>query len=260
MSNVLAIVPDPSSKVAAEKLASLSAAMQVKDHVAIVRYCRTEDSAPKLGVLSSNAKGYLYFNQIPFAEDIRNWTFRPFDFLANEVVNSKSGYTSQALAKKRRTEQISSSRKHIMDARKVSKSKAMEAIDSLIDVLDYSGQYDRLWPKKIGNIGLEKVYSAIMKKALGDGFHGFGDNDSSTLPMKNLNNLDDVYVGLENAFELFVVPEKIHRGKVRRVAASSTNMEKITKEDEIEFLFLDDETEKNPKTEEIDKKFEFLDF
>jgi len=243
MENVLAIVPDPSSKVAAEKLASLSAALQVKDHVAIVRYCRSEDSSPKLAVLSSNTKGYLYFNQIPFADDIRQWTFRPFDFLANEEVNSKSGFTSKCLPLKRRLDQVSSARKHTLDARKVSKTKAMEAIHELIDCLDCSGEFERLWPKKTGNVSLEKVYNGIMKKTMGNGFQGFGENDIF-FPAEKSSMLDSICRNLQNVFDLSIVPEKVHRGRIRKVEPS---FDINVQENEIEFSFLDEDTSTTPE-------------
>lgn len=64
MSNILAVVPDPSSNVASAQLSSLAAAMQDLNQVAIVRYVRTDNSSPRLGALVPNAKGYLYFTQV----------------------------------------------------------------------------------------------------------------------------------------------------------------------------------------------------
>lgn len=67
MNNVFLIEQD-------EALAAFCRAMWEKDQVAIVRYVRAKNANPKLGMLIA-AKTKLYFSILPFADDVRRFTF-----------------------------------------------------------------------------------------------------------------------------------------------------------------------------------------
>jgi ATP-dependent DNA helicase 2 subunit 2 len=95
LSSVDVVVPEPDSKSASVGIASLAHALHRTQHVAIVRYVKRKNAAPILGVLTpciangfpdSNLLGEdastftcLLLNQLPFAEDLRLFTFPSFD-------------------------------------------------------------------------------------------------------------------------------------------------------------------------------------
>jgi ATP-dependent DNA helicase 2 subunit 2 len=61
VSNILAIVPDP-DPVSVIRFNSLISALHDLENVAIVRYCRTDNAIPKMGVLYPHLeKGQAYF-------------------------------------------------------------------------------------------------------------------------------------------------------------------------------------------------------
>lgn len=285
MSNVQAVVPDPSSKIANQKLGALAAAMAEKEHVAIVRYCRTDTGTSwKLGVLTTCAKGYFLFNQIPYSDDIRKLSFRPFDYLANEQVNSASGVTSACLPSKNRVSHSFSARKHILDARKVSKDKVMSNLHALIDVLDYTDDYTALWPKKVKHFRLESMNHAIIVKSLGDvadvdvlkvlNASKSQDEKAPQIPKDRKEKVDQVCKNLESFFDLVAVPAaKVGKSRVRKVVHLDAGSKDLVKEEDIDFSFLDDDDEEASNVakgtsltkpvvvkNELDKEFEFLDF
>ena len=256
MSNVLAVVPDPSSKVANQKLGALAAAMAEKDHVAIVRYSRTEGgSSWKLGALTTCAKGYFLFNQVPFADDIRKWSFRPFDYLANDVVNAASGATSATLSSKNRVLNSFSARKHILDTRKADKKSVMSAMHALIDALDYTNDYTQLWPKKVKHVQMESMQQAIVAKTLGSRFDDGvkkvlqkarvdGGTVLPEIPAERKDDVDGICKRLQESFDLVPVPAaKVGRGRVRKVVKPRAGSKDLVGEEEVEFAFLDDDQE-----------------
>jgi hypothetical protein len=95
LSSVDVVVPEPGSKSAGVGIASLAHALQRTQNVAVVRYVKRKNAAPILAVLTpciangfpdSNLLGEdaptfacLLLNQLPFAEDLRLFTFPSFD-------------------------------------------------------------------------------------------------------------------------------------------------------------------------------------
>ncbi|XP_015762651.1 PREDICTED: X-ray repair cross-complementing protein 5-like [Acropora digitifera] len=80
--NVIAFVPQPGDQHAALALSAFINAMYELNTVAIVRYCRAKNAAPKLGFLSPHIKQdyeCLMFTALPFSEDIRQFGFASFD-------------------------------------------------------------------------------------------------------------------------------------------------------------------------------------
>lgn len=66
MNNVLAVIPKLGDALAKIQFEALMAAMNDKGMGAIVRYCRTENASPKIGVLKYCRKGYGYFIHVYF--------------------------------------------------------------------------------------------------------------------------------------------------------------------------------------------------
>lgn len=132
-------VPQPNDKDAAIALSALVHALEEKDMVAIVRYCRCKNADPKLAVLVPVIKfSYegLYMFYLPFSEDIRRYSFGS---LENVGVSD---------------EQIS-------------------VIDSIIDGMDLSNvqngdgeQSEAFKPKNILNPSIQRQYQCVQNRAL----------------------------------------------------------------------------------------------
>ncbi|KAL9961622.1 hypothetical protein ACROYT_G030604 [Oculina patagonica] len=80
--NVIAFVPQPGDQHAAVALSAFINGMYELNTVAIVRYCRAKNAAPKLGFLSPHIKQdyeCLLFTALPFLEDLRQFAFAPLN-------------------------------------------------------------------------------------------------------------------------------------------------------------------------------------
>ena len=85
MSGVYAIVGEPGNHVAQKAISALARALYEKDSVALVRYVRAENNAPKLGILQPRIKltyESLLFNVIPYSADRRRYLFASFPSMA----------------------------------------------------------------------------------------------------------------------------------------------------------------------------------
>ncbi|KAJ7388679.1 X-ray repair cross-complementing protein 5 [Desmophyllum pertusum] len=81
--NVIAFVPQPGDQHAAVALSAFINGMYELNTVAIVRYCRVKNAAPRLGFLSPHIKQdyeCLLFTALPFLEDLRQFSFTPLNF------------------------------------------------------------------------------------------------------------------------------------------------------------------------------------
>lgn len=81
MSGVYAILGEPGNTMAQRAISALARALYEKDHVALVRYVRAENNAPKLGILQPRIKASyesLIFNILPYSEDHRHYQFASF--------------------------------------------------------------------------------------------------------------------------------------------------------------------------------------
>eukprot|EP01117_Protostelium_nocturnum_P014755 TRINITY_DN5645_c0_g1_i1.p1 TRINITY_DN5645_c0_g1~~TRINITY_DN5645_c0_g1_i1.p1 ORF type:complete len:726 (-),score=197.55 TRINITY_DN5645_c0_g1_i1:67-2244(-) len=140
------VIPLPADEVAQVALSSLIHALAETESVAIVRYVKRANSIPHLGVLIPHIKPgveCLYFNSLPFAEDLRQYTFPSL---------------------------------HPERARKnyVPNEEQLSAMDSLIDSLDLTkaaqddeGNFmEALKPKHTYNPVHQHLYQAIEERAL----------------------------------------------------------------------------------------------
>lgn len=81
MTGVYALVADPGNAKAKPAISALARALYEKDHVALVRYVRAENGAPKIGILQPRIKSTyesLLFNVLPYSEDQRRYIFASF--------------------------------------------------------------------------------------------------------------------------------------------------------------------------------------
>ncbi len=79
MGTVDCIVAEPGDFSSALALSALIHALYEKRSVAVVRYVKRKNSNPLFGILTPLIKPdveCLYFNQLPYVEDMRDFTFR----------------------------------------------------------------------------------------------------------------------------------------------------------------------------------------
>lgn len=154
MSNIIAVAPDESNQSAVLRFNAFIGALHDRRCIAIVRYCRLDDSAPKMGALYPHIKkGQAYFAQIPFKQDIRAHIFNSFEFLTSQVVQASTKKSTQGR------------RKHRLDTRNVSAEDALQAIDDLIDSLDLDESYEYN-PKETFNPSIHSIKHNIASRAL----------------------------------------------------------------------------------------------
>lgn len=235
MDKVFAVIPDPSSKSGAVKLSALAAAMHEKECVAITRYVRTDNSSPKLCVLVYMPKGYLYLHTIPYKDDIRQWAYPVYDFLAFEQVHAKSRWSSATIPQRDRVSAKFSEKKHVLDARLTTKQKVDEAMDGLIDAVDFTGSYECVWPKNVENPGLKRVWATIVSRALDPGASVLGGGGIE-VEEECKGKLEAACARLKECFTITHVPPKPKKvkGMVRKAMEVGAG-------EEAEFSFLYDD-------------------
>ncbi|XP_028404243.1 X-ray repair cross-complementing protein 5-like [Dendronephthya gigantea] len=144
--SVVAFVPEPDDQAAAVGLSAIIRALYESDKVAIVRYVFRNNATPKIGFLSPHIKeNYecLLFTALPFAEDIRQFTF------ASLPSTSKQEPTDEQ----------------------------MEAVDDFINSLILGkeksdadeGTEDALKPKEIFNPYRQRLFQCIVHRTLNPG-------------------------------------------------------------------------------------------
>ena len=97
MTGVYSLVADPSNPKAKQAISALARALYEKDFVALVRYVRAENGAPKIGILQPRIKtSYesLLFNVLPYSEDQRRYLFASFP--KNAVANAEQDEAMRA--------------------------------------------------------------------------------------------------------------------------------------------------------------------
>ncbi|KYQ93240.1 ATP-dependent DNA helicase [Tieghemostelium lacteum] len=80
MANTEVLVSPPGDTVAESSLSALIHAMAETNQVALVRFVKKANSSPNLGVLTPQIKAdyeCLYYNTLPFTDDIRQYQFPP---------------------------------------------------------------------------------------------------------------------------------------------------------------------------------------
>ncbi|KAG8984122.1 ATP-dependent DNA helicase II subunit 2 [Tulasnella sp. JGI-2019a] len=86
MGEVYCLSADPNSSRSQVALSSFIRAMVIKDVLAIVRWVHSNDAEPRMAICSPVVEGaadYMFMVRVPFAEDIRNYTFPSLDNLKN---------------------------------------------------------------------------------------------------------------------------------------------------------------------------------
>ncbi|KAI8897119.1 SPOC like C-terminal domain-containing protein [Globomyces pollinis-pini] len=227
MGKVLAVVPDQENTLAGHQFSAFIHALREKDAAAIVQYVSRTDTSPKIGALMYHKKGYGFFVQLPYADDVRYYNFPPIDFLTLPKINSKSYQMSAILPPERRLMSVESSRKHPLDTRTTDREVALQLVDGFIDAMDLRNAEDEhlFMPKRVFNPTYQHMYNQIFFRAL----HA---NDGSLLPLDPevralveplvdmAENAEHIAKKLKSAFDCKQVPPKaVKKGKEKSKAA-----------------------------------------
>ncbi|KAI8923063.1 hypothetical protein BC831DRAFT_473058 [Entophlyctis helioformis] len=85
MANTLVVMPDTAFGHAAKMFSTFIESLFENQAVAIIRYCRIANAAPKIGALVPHKKGYGLYTTLPFANDIRVLSFPSFEYLTADM-------------------------------------------------------------------------------------------------------------------------------------------------------------------------------
>ncbi|KAI8827210.1 SPOC like C-terminal domain-containing protein [Fimicolochytrium jonesii] len=176
MSNTFAVIPEPDNPVAAGLFYPLMDALKETGRAAIVRYVRNDRANPKLGAIipygSKEKQDWALFVQLPFAEDLRAYSFPNFDFLLSKDVSDLSfaSHSNSVLG----TLPGPSGKKHKLDARQVPPDEAVKAVDDFIDSMDLmnaidnddGGKIEAFRPKDVFNPAWQRLYQCIAHRAI----------------------------------------------------------------------------------------------
>ncbi|KAH9487958.1 X-ray repair cross-complementing protein 5 [Bulinus truncatus] len=146
---VLSVTAEKDDEAAAIALSALINAMYETNSVAIARRVYAANSAPRIGCLFPHIKAKyecLFWVELPFAEDLRTFTFGSLPFSEDVAVNKKYKPTDEQL----------------------------QAVDSLIDSMDLTDALEdedgnaeeALKPKSTFNPYFQRVYQCLQHRVL----------------------------------------------------------------------------------------------
>ena len=90
MSTVDCIIAEPGNELAELAMSSLIHSLYELDKIMVVRYVKRANDRPLIGICTpciSNELECLYFNQLPYTQDIRDYTFHSFTNQSNVQYN-----------------------------------------------------------------------------------------------------------------------------------------------------------------------------
>lgn len=165
MSNVMLVVPEPMNLRGLESFSALLAALREKNYGALIRYCRIRDATPKLGVMVCSPKGQGLFCQIPYKEDLRDYSFSAIDPLL---------YNDEALVVPEKHLRPDGTRKKLkLDNRQVSSTEAKAALANFVDSMSLSGiistdddTKDAYQPKEVFNPLAQRLGTWVQHRVL----------------------------------------------------------------------------------------------
>ncbi|KAI8808002.1 SPOC like C-terminal domain-containing protein [Cladochytrium replicatum] len=209
MGPTYALVPDPDRPLAAPMFYSLLAAMQLRNACALMRFVRRDDGNPKLGLLfpkkpsAQTNKEYAYWIPVPFAEDIRRYTFMSFQALvgtpadnpllkataplsfsiaSSQSQTSSSTQSSQKITAKPALQSSIDVQKILAkvkryDKRTLDPEETIRRVDDFIDAMDLapdmmkdeddgSHQTELHRARNVFNPGYQRLYQCITYRAL----------------------------------------------------------------------------------------------
>ncbi|KAJ3055533.1 X-ray repair cross-complementing protein 5 [Rhizophlyctis rosea] len=228
MAGCLEIVPDQASSRSITIFTSIMQTLEDRQAAAIVRYCRIADANPKLGVMAPSKKGWAVFAQLPFAEDVRYYSFPPLEHLIAQtgtLSQSVLASMSQRDATLALQQSVSSGKKNKLDTRTVPRDEAIERVDALIDSMDlmeYSvdeegnQEVEELFkPKNVFNPVYQRLYQCIAHRACHPDDHSLPPIDTRIVDCINPNPdvVEKSREALEKVKEAFTIT-KVQNDKV----------------------------------------------
>jgi hypothetical protein len=180
MSNVMLVVPEPMNLRGLESFSALLAALREKNYGALIRYCRIRDAAPKLGVMVCSPKGQGLFCQIPYKEDIRDYSFSVVDPL---LYNDKA-----PLIPEKHLRPDGTRKKLKLDNRQVSSTEAKAALANFVDSMSLAGiistedeSKDAYQPKEVFNPLAQRLGTWLQHRVLHPGDKQFPETDAAVM-------------------------------------------------------------------------------
>ncbi|KAJ3064776.1 X-ray repair cross-complementing protein 5, partial [Quaeritorhiza haematococci] len=184
-SNVYAVMPEPNNKRASKIFFSLARALHERECFALVRYVRINDATPKLGAMVPvlGAHGYCVFAPLPYANDLRHYTFTPLAHLLDPLPGeedeslSASGTGPSASASSSASSSQAnggrSRKKHKDDTRLVSSTECVDRMDDfihsmdLMEAVEVDGQPHEAYKiRDVFNPAYQRLYQCIAVRAL----------------------------------------------------------------------------------------------
>lgn len=191
MGNVLAVMPEPTNDMASKKFSALIIACAETDCVAIVKYVRSDNGNPKIGALIPNSKMQAWFIQLPYENDLKNYQFVNYMYLANpKIVGSKTSIFAQKTGK------------HARDARVdgVTPEIVYGYFDDLIDSMDLD-ESDEFIPKKTYNPNIHRRNENTINRVINPNSGILPYNGTSFNPKYTETALASI-TNLKSCFEL----------------------------------------------------------
>ncbi|KAI9101648.1 SPOC like C-terminal domain-containing protein [Phlyctochytrium arcticum] len=179
MSNTLAVMPKPDNARASKLFYLLMQGLEECNCAALVRYVRCSNANPKLGVLWPSKRDWAWWVQMPFAEDLRLYSFAPLEYLLDEEPSSlasdhgNSNLSNSLSASIRSTDSTRAKKKSKLDARQVPYDEVMTRMDDFIDAMDLNeavetaeGPKEAFRPKDVFNPAWQRLYQCIADRAI----------------------------------------------------------------------------------------------
>jgi len=149
MSNVLKIVSEPMNKPSEECFSALVQSMALNNLVAVMKIVRIKNAQPRIGVAIPIIKANydcMYWCQLPYSDDYRNFSFPSFKNILHPVSEKKSK----------------------LNTRQVSFDEATKKFEDLINAMDLTADEDNelYAPKSVYNLGYQYLYQCIRHRAV----------------------------------------------------------------------------------------------
>jgi len=149
MSNVLKIVSEPMNKPSEECFSALVQSMAMNNLVAVIKIVRIKNAQPRIGVAIPIIKANydcMYWCQLPYSDDFRNYNFPSFRNILNPVKEKKSK----------------------LNTLKGTPKEASQKFEDLINAMDLTADEDNelYKPKSVYNLGYQYLYQCIRHRAI----------------------------------------------------------------------------------------------
>jgi len=159
LNNTILVKPEKDSHASALGLSALAISLSNTNRVALCRYVSADNRSPKMGVMIPNVTEEttaLYFVQLPFADDVREFKFDKLEDVLLEPMQRKNG------------------KRHRFDHRAVPATEVNQRMDAWIDSMDLmtaardseGNPCEAYQVKDIHNPGYHRIFEAVAQRAV----------------------------------------------------------------------------------------------